>query len=320
MFEFGTKIIVLASAVGNNRTGPKYGSEGYVIATSKTANYVDDTRITNALLLSSTDVLFTRYGFGKSRATAERKEVLNVLPILRKPPQHEKNMTILERVERAINRFKKEDFKSNYWYNLKSNYCHNPDGAYIAIMVPAKVYGEDLTICPNTEFRAWFESIILAYDMSGAILRATNKVFKSKFPKPKLLARLVACKDCTRDQEVRRDYAQYFADTPKRRKEVIETLRIVMSMAFPRGQANVRTHFQHGIDHRFYYDKGGRIIPEAFFSSTANNLFSSEFEWKKRRILNAPIKNKKIILDRLSQTKEAMSFLSNSVAQKVHHK
>ena len=78
MFDFGTKIVVLASQVENHRTGPKYGSEGYVIA-SGTANYTEDTRITNALLLSTMDVLFTRYGFGKIRSTTERKEILQML-------------------------------------------------------------------------------------------------------------------------------------------------------------------------------------------------------------------------------------------------
>lgn len=318
MFDFGTKIIVLASSVKNNHIGPKYGSEGYVVG-ANTANYTEGRRITNALLLSRVDVLFTRYGFGKARNTSERKEILNVLPIMRKAPQHEEDMTILKRLERTINRFKREDFRGDFWYNVKSNYCNNIDGTYIAIMVPAKVYGENLTTCPSTEFKAWFESVILAYDMSGAITRATNKVFKNKFPNKKLLSRLVACRECTQDQEVRRDYAQYFADTPKRRKEVIETLRIIMSMAFPKSRANVRTHLQYGIDNRFYHDERGRMKPEAFFSSIADNLFSSEFEWKKERILNAPMKNKKIILDRLSQTKEAMSFLSSLAAQKVHH-
>jgi hypothetical protein len=321
MFDFGTKITVLASSVGNSRTGPKYGSEGYVIGTG-TANYTDDTRITNALLLSTADVLFTRYGFGKARSSAERKEVLNVLPIMRKPPQHEKGMTVLERLERTIKRFNKEDFGSEFWYNIKSSYCAKPSSAYVAIMVPAKVYGEDLITCPNIEFKAWFESMILAYDMSGAVTRATNKIFKTKFPKQKLLSRLIACKECTKEHEVRRDYAQYFADTHKRRKEVVETLRIVMSMAFPRGQANIRRHLQHGIDKGFYIDKGrgGGIRPELFFSTMADNLFSSEFEWKKERIMKASIKNKKIILDRLSQTKDAMSFLSSAAAQKTHHK
>lgn len=319
MFDFGTKIVVLASSVGNNRTGPKYGSEGYIIATS-TANYTDDTRITNALLLSSTDVLFTRYGFGKPRSSAERKEVLNVLPIIRKPPQHEKDMTVLERLERAIKRFNKEDFKNDFWYNIKSNYCPNPDSTYVAMMVPAKVYGENLLACPDIEFKAWFESVILSYDMSGAITRATNKVFKTKFPNQKLLNRLVACKDSTKEHEVRQDYAQYFADTSKRRKEVIETLRIVMSMAFPRGQASIRRHLQYGIDQRFYHDEKGEIRPEVFFAAMADNIFRNEFEWKKERIMNAPIKNKEIILDRLSQTKDAMSFLSSVAAQKTHHK
>lgn len=319
MFDFGTKAVVLASSVGNNRTGPKYGSEGYTIA-AHTANYVDNTRITNALLVSSVDVLFTRYGFGKYRDSTERKEILNVLPVMRKPPQHEEGMTILERLERAIKRFRKEDFKSSFWCNLRSDYCHSPDSAYVAIMVPAKVYGEDLITCPSIEFRAWFESVILAYDMSGAITRATSKVFITKFPEPKLLAKLAACKDSTQDQETRRNYARHFANTPKRRKEVIETLRIVMSMAFPKGQANIRKHLQYGIDNGFYQDERGKIKPAAFFTSIADNLFGGEFEWKKRRILNASIKNKKIILDRLSQTKEAMSFLSNIAAQKVHHK
>jgi len=107
MFDFGTKIVILASSVGNNRTGPKYGSEGYIIAAG-TANYIEGGRITNALLLSATNVLFTRYGFGKPRPSAERKEVLNVLPIMRKPPQHEKDMTVLERLERVIKRFNKD--------------------------------------------------------------------------------------------------------------------------------------------------------------------------------------------------------------------
>jgi len=319
MFDFGTKIVVLASSVGNNRTGPKYGSEGYIIATG-TANYTDDTRITNALLLSSTSVLFTRYGFGKPRSSAERKEVLNVLPIIRKPPQHEKNMTVLERLERAIKRFNKEDFGNDFWYNIKSNYCSNPDSVYVAIMAPAKFYGEDLVTCPSIEFRAWFESVILAYDMSGAITRATNKVFKTKFPNQKLLNRLIACKDSTKSHEMRQDYAQYFSEMPKRRKEVIETLRIIMSMAFPRGQASVRRHLQYGIDQRFYHNDRDEIKSEIFFSSMADNMFRSEFGWKKERIMNTSIKNKKIILDRLSQTKDAMSFLSSVAAQKTHHK
>lgn len=319
MFDFGTKIVILASQVENHRTGPKYGSEGYVIA-SGSANYTEDTRITNALLLSSADILFTRYGFGKIRSTIERKEILNVFPIIRKPPPHEEDMTVLQRLERAINRFKKEDFRSNFWYNAKSNYCSNPDNAYLAIIAPVKVCGEDLVTCKDLEFKAWFESMILSYDMSGAITRTANKVFARKFPKPKLLDCLHACKRCIGNQAMRRDYAAYFADTHNRRKEIIETLRIIAAMAFPKVQSATRSHIQYSINHKFYHDASGRIKPPVFFSGIADNLFTSEFEWKKERILNATIKNKKVILDRLSQTKDAMSFLSGEAAQKLYHK
>ena len=91
-------------------------------------------------------------------------------------------------------------------------------------------------------------------------------------------------------------------------------------MAFPKVQSATRSHIQYGIDHGFYHDSNGRIKPDVFFSGIADNLFNNEFEWKKERILNASIKNRKIILDRLSQTKDAMSFLSSEAAQKLHRK
>lgn len=315
MFDFGTKVTVLASSTKRS-LGPRYGSIGYVVTSGSNLQYVEDTNFINGAVVAPTEILFIRYGFEKSRPQAERKEILNVFPILRKPAKEAENLTVLQRTESAIKKFNKEDFDDSTWYHIKSSLLSNPDSSNVCIMSTARVYGEDLMTCSVLEFKAWFESYLMSYEMKAILSKMTNKRYASRFPKQELRKYLSVFKECASSKIARNERGSDIATNKTVRKEVIEALRLVKAVAYTRQRDNLRKHVNYGAQNNFYIDGSGYLRPEVFFPIAVHSMFTDEFNWRRERLLNTPMKNKRIILDRLSQTKDALLFLADVAFRK----
>ena len=312
MFDSHTKVIVLASST-KKKTSPRFGSTGYVVGAGD-PKYMPQVNVANGVIVAVVDVLFTRYGLGKDRYKAERREVINVFPVIRKPPDYEKELTIWERVDRAITKFRRESFSGSTWYDVKSRVASNPDSINVCIMAPTPVYKVDLTTCPIGDFVAWFDSYIYSYCIKTMLAKICGGLYAKMFPlSQKHVDMLFSMNQCTMSKSARSDFINHISTGAEGRKIAVETLRAVESMSAAKTgileRDQILYDFKNG---RFAINSGRDIRDKRFFEMLTNNVFSEhKFDWKKQLIISSKkLKDRKLILSRIEETKDALQNLA----------
>ncbi len=318
MFGSNTRVVVLASST-NKHTSPKYGSIGHVVNAGKVRYYMQDTiKLGNGVAVGAVDTIFTRYGLGKNRDHTERREVLCVVPVMRKPPEYEKDFAIQDRMKRAVSKFLKEDFTSSTWYNIKCNHAKNPDYVSVCMVAPTPGYGLDLMTCEKVELRGWLESFLLAYSFKALISKMCNHIYVNKFPfGASHREMLMILNECTKSKSYRREFLNESVFRSKaRRQAAIETLRGVVAIGTAR-DANNSTDNQvaHAIKSGFYFNSSGNFKKEKqFFEMMLSDLFVEHtFNWKKDLVLDSKLKHKKLMVGRMEESIDALKCLAQGV-------
>lgn len=323
MFDSSTRVVVLVSST-KKHTSPKYGSTGYVISSGKMQYYMEDTvKVGNGMVAFVVDMLFTRYGLGKNRDTAERREVLCITPVIRKPSEYEKDFTVQDRIERAVSRFLKEDFTSNTWYNIKCNHVKNPDYTTVCMLAPVPNHGEDLMTCDTVEFRGWLGSFLLSYSFKALISRICNYIYISKFPLGATHREmLMMLNEATKSKSYRKDFLDKSVfRTKERRQAVIETVRAVTAIGSLKAtDTALKRQVTHNVNQGFYFTSSGNIRKEKqFFEMLMSDLFvEHNFNWKKDLVLNSKLKNRKLIISRIDESRDALKYLAQDITGRIY--
>lgn len=322
MFGSSTKVVVIASST-NKQTSPKYGSAGYIISVGKVQYYMTDgIKIANGIAISMVDMIFTRYGLGKSRSSAERREILCVFPVMREPSEYEKNFTIQDRIERAISKFLKEDFTNNAWYNIKCNHAKNPDYTTVCIMAPTPNYGGDLMTCEEVEFKGWLSSFLLAYPFKTLLSRMCNHIYVNKFPfGADHREMLMILNEATKSKSYRREFLNKSVFRSKARRRIaIETVRGVIAIGSSKTDDNdAQTQLRHHMKQGYYFNSVGVIKKEKhLFEMIATGVFKEHtLSWKKNLLFKSKLKNTKLIVGRIEESRDALKCLAQGVTGRV---
>jgi hypothetical protein len=323
MFSPSARVVVLASS-SNKQTSPKYGSIGYIINSGKTKYYIRDTvKLSNGVMVSPVNVLFTRYGCGKDRTSTERREILCVTPVLRKPSEYEKNFSVQDRVKRAVSQFLKQDFTSNAWYNIKCNHVKNPDYATICIMALAPDRGVDLMSCDEVELKGWIGSSLLNYPFKTLISKMCNHIYLSKFPfSADHREMLMMLNEATKSKSYRREFLNRDVFRSKVRRQIaIETLRGVIAIGSSRAFTNAENkQIAHNIKNGYYFASSGNYKREnQFFEMLMSDLYiDHNFYWKKMLVLESKLKYKKLITSRIEETKKSLKYLAQGIVARSY--
>jgi len=318
MFGSGTRVVVLASST-NKQTSPKYGSVGYIVNSRKVQHYMTDAiKIANSIAVSLIDVVFTRYGLGKSRNSIERRDVLCVFPVMRKPPEYEKNFTIQDRIERAVSKFLKEDFTSSAWYNIKCNHAKSPDYTPICIMAPTPSYGGDLMTCEEVEFKGWLSSFLLEYQLKTLVSRMCNHIYVEKFPfGADYREMLMIFNEAMRSKSYRNEFINKSVFRSKARRRIaIETARAVVAIGSSKTADNMaQTQLIHHMKQGFYFNDVGDIKRgNHFFEMLVSGIFEEHtLTWKKDLLFKSKLKNMKLIVGRIEESRDALKYLAQGI-------
>ncbi len=309
MFEPGTKVIVIASSTTKS-VGARHGSIGYATDCGH-PEYIGDICIgESTVAVAPTAILFTRYGFGKERDKYEKKNILMVFPIF--PEVGNKKQCYIEKVNSFIKRFKKEKFDESLWYNTKSVFSQRPESTDVCIVAPYPVRNHALLDSSDTEFGAWFDSIILSHRM-GFILNKINKPnYAIKFPE-NMRAHFARLRDCAMHRDARVDFLWALKKDPELKKTVIETLRMVYCVGIRKDKATNRKSTMLSFQKKAYYTaKSGRIKPVPFYRMFIENVFNDQaFERSDKLFRSFSIKNRYLISDNVKETKVTLQNMAS---------
>ncbi len=312
MFNISTKVAVLASSNTKN-IGPKYGSIGYaaVDGSMQYSPYLLNPSTTDGIMLASSKVMFTRYGFGKERPKYEYKRILNVFPIIDKSVKIE---DIEQTVSKVVSKFKREDFGNRFWLNAKMNFIGSTE-ANVCIMAPVLALGTDLRTCSNLEFIAWFHSMLNIHGMKNSIAKINNKQYLDNLPSKESRPIAISLRHCVSDGKYKLRYLDEIIDSSKTRAPVVEFLKLIHSItkAVPEEYIRKRTmaRFRNG---EYGYSKGKPDGKALFFKAIVYDIFSDyAFEAIRQMV---PKGTMSTITARVGHTKRIFELMALGVAKK----
>jgi hypothetical protein len=156
MFNFGTKIVILASTRRKKEAGPRKGSLGYA-ASCLASNVIEDLD----LIASVNDVYFIRYGFEDGRRL-EKKTIISLFPI-----SAANDKAVKKKIEEIITLINSQN-DSTILNNIRG--CLNASVS-TPIVIGSPAYGciTDLTKVDEMEFTAWFEGHLSSVELTGFI-------------------------------------------------------------------------------------------------------------------------------------------------------
>lgn len=313
MFYTSTKVAVLASS-NIKGIGPKHGSIGYAVVDGGIFynSYPLSSGITDEMILSPTNVMFTRYGFGKERSEHEYKSLLNVFPIMNKAVKIE---DMEQAVSKTIAKFRKENFENGFWLDSKMDAVGRTN-ANVCIMAPVLTLGTDLRTCSNLEFTAWFYSMLSTYSVKTTIARINHGQYLEKLPSEESRATAVSLRRCISDGKNKLDYLKKIIDSPETRAPVIELLKLMYSIARATSEEHIRKQTQSGFESGVYrYSKGKTVANSNFFRAVMYDIFSDHaFETRKQMVSKG---TESTIVSRIGHTKRIFKLMAHEIAWRI---
>ncbi|MEA3296172.1 MAG: hypothetical protein U9Q27_03490 [Patescibacteria group bacterium] len=171
MFNFGTNVIVLASSLTKNKSGPRIGSVGFTSGVRKLPPPV----YTNKMLLFPQRIIFTNFGF-ETKLRVEEKIVVGILPI----PIVNKNYN--DEVNKLFIKISNNYLQHEKWKKIVKN-VYNWKCKPICFVVP-NANSKQIINKNDTMFIAWLEAVLKSNqirDMLSNILFKEYNILKKKF-------------------------------------------------------------------------------------------------------------------------------------------
>ena len=174
MFNSGTNIIVAASSLAKNKSGPRVGSSGFV---SESYNMPPPKYMGKELsvLFIPQRVIFTNFGFG-TKLRIEEKIIIGILPI---PPV---NKNFNEEIDKLFTKIYSGDLYHQKWQDVIMN-VYNWKCKPICFIVPhtnqkCLINGKDVI------FIAWVKTVLKSRYMCAIlseVLSKNSNIFEKKF-------------------------------------------------------------------------------------------------------------------------------------------
>jgi hypothetical protein len=177
MFNIGTKVVVVASSINSEKTGPRVGSSGFVHGNSlKCAFHNDDlcpkyNRSLSTLFFPQ-KIIFTNFGF-EEKLRIEEKLVVCVLPI---PLHNGKGFTPY--LTYRLTDIMQNGLHNKRWQNAveaEYGWCHKPICIVIPDTYPKHIGNGDIIL-----FRAWLKAMLKSRQISNCLFNLSLNLLKEK--------------------------------------------------------------------------------------------------------------------------------------------
>lgn len=248
MFDYGTKVIVLASS-HRGSVGPRKGSLAFFSGFGNTP-HIDVYQDKN-YIFAHAELSFFRYGFEK-KLRAEKRGVIILLPII------SENYTDLSGQIMKLSR-RIHSGKDTSWNPVRS-VCNANGKTPVVMVAPLGTAGNDLRTCDPMERLAWIESIVRNNTLAHWVAQALGEQHLDKSEHPALtLDTAFLLRDLTSHKDIRKEYAFSnrlakisstvtsisIANIVKNRSSVVDRLHILIQLSH--GHPNFMVTGKNGI-------------------------------------------------------------------------
>ena len=244
MFDYGQKIIVTNSS-HRGKIGPRKGSVGYVLG-SNSSRIVKETINRVPFCAESQRVIFVRYGFGKERKESETRRVINVFPILSSygqvPYKKEAFKMFIEEVEGK---------SENVWPTTRWA-IKNKTNTPICMLHPLE-NTEDIRDLNETNFKAWYKSIIKSWTFSEGLNKTRPDFRQSKY-EAKARDYFKAIRNSATSRNYREKIFTAAFGSDKVKREVIYAIKYLQSMFMVMQLKRYTNSMLTGYDNNVYND------------------------------------------------------------------